>query len=961
MKPKSILTYLIFALICVQGMSAGFLPVTNHRSAAYGGGPQNWVAVQDSIGRVYVGNRDGMLRYDGRRWRTFYLPNHSAVRSLMYDDRTARIYVGGSEEFGYFRSDSLRGSLTFVSIYDKFDRDTPRFSEIWNILSKDGKIYFQADEYLFIFDGKKVTSFNSPGRISRTAISNGLLYVALDDGRIFNFDGQNFTAAKGTEALHGRKIAAILPNKRRGTTYFVTSTDGIFHYDGSTASHFDSDIDNFLKENQVFCAAGNGDSYIFGTVKRGAVVINPLSGRTAYINKESGLQNNTVLNATFDRTGNIWLCLDNGLDHVLSNAPYSNLLGTSNSIGTGYASLLFDHTAYFGTNQGLYTSPYPIAVSPDPISLRHELGGQIWAITEAGTELFVAADAGAFVGTAGNFKQITGIGGCHMIRRLRSNPNLALAASYSQLHLLGCDGGTWRDLGPVTGYDGPIGKFTEDSSGHIWMTHWRKGLYRLTLDTANARITQCLIINESNGLPSNEDAGVSEFNGKITVSTRFGYYYFNPLTMAITKAEDINTKLTSANCGPVLTFANQLYAAVNNNNICLMRGHGPRSSTDTTSFRSLGDRLIPGFVNISLFAPDQMIVSTQDGFTIIDPTAGGIKARRPLPFVSSIRANHDTLVYEAPLRTTDAIMPEISYSLNHLRVEIGCADESNNAQMAFSTMLEGLDREWSPFTSEDTREYTGLTEGSYTLRIRAKDLCTGEIGETAFRFRVLPPWYRSKLAWVIYILLTLCAIGASVKAFTIWRMNLKRKIERQNEKRVEEMRLENERQTLQKDFEIATLKSQSLEEEIRHRSQELKGTTMNLVRKNEMLREIHEMVDNLQRLSEQHSDPQTINRHLNKIKTSINSNIRHDEDMKTINQNFDIVYEDFIKRLMELHPTLSAADKRMCCYVRMGLASKDVAPLVNISPKSVEMARYRLRKKMEVPQQTTLYDYLTKI
>lgn len=61
---------------------------------------------------------------------------------------------------------------------------------------------------------------------------------------------------------------------------------------------------------------------------------------------------------------------------------------------------------------------------------------------------------------------------------------------------------------------------------------------------------------------------------------------------------------------------------------------------------------------------------------------------------------------------------------------------------------------------------------------------------------------------------------------------------------------------------------------------------------------------------------------------------------------------------MERHPTLTAADKRLCCYIKMGLLSKEIAPLINISYKSVEMARYRLRKKIDLPPETTLTDYL---
>ena len=73
------------------------------------------------------------------------------------------------------------------------------------------------------------------------------------------------------------------------------------------------------------------------------------------------------------------------------------------------------------------------------------------------------------------------------------------------------------------------------------------------------------------------------------------------------------------------------------------------------------------------------------------------------------------------------------------------------------------------------------------------------------------------------------------------------------------------------------------------------------------------------------------------------------------------MYANYTQRLMELHPNLSASDKRLCCYIKMGLSSKEIAPLINISHKSVEMARYRLRKKMELAPDASLTTYLDNI
>ena len=109
-KKTIILTFLtLFAALPV--MTSGFMEVRNFPRDIYKGGPQNWDVIQDSVGNLYVGNRDGMLSFDGERWHKYVLPNLSAVRTILYDKDTDRIYVGGSEEFGYFSPHALTGAL----------------------------------------------------------------------------------------------------------------------------------------------------------------------------------------------------------------------------------------------------------------------------------------------------------------------------------------------------------------------------------------------------------------------------------------------------------------------------------------------------------------------------------------------------------------------------------------------------------------------------------------------------------------------------------------------------------------------------------------------------------------------------------------------------------------------------------------------------------------------------------
>jgi DNA-binding CsgD family transcriptional regulator len=70
------------------------------------------------------------------------------------------------------------------------------------------------------------------------------------------------------------------------------------------------------------------------------------------------------------------------------------------------------------------------------------------------------------------------------------------------------------------------------------------------------------------------------------------------------------------------------------------------------------------------------------------------------------------------------------------------------------------------------------------------------------------------------------------------------------------------------------------------------------------------------------------------------------------------VHSDFLIRLKEKYPQLNAHELKLCAYLRMNLTSKEIAQLINISVRGVEISRYRLRKKLEIPTEVNLFQFL---
>ena len=125
---------------------------------------------------------------------------------------------------------------------------------------------------------------------------------------------------------------------------------------------------------------------------------------------------------------------------------------------------------------------------------------------------------------------------------------------------------------------------------------------------------------------------------------------------------------------------------------------------------------------------------------------------------------------------------------------------------------------------------------------------------------------------------------------------------------------------------------------------------MTLIRKNEFLGALKKELNALEKGKE-----------LDRIIKIIDRNINNTEDWKFFEEAFNNADKDFLKKIKKKHTALTPNDLKLCAYLRLNLSSKEIAPLLNISHRSVEVKRYRLRKKMELPHEASLTNYILEI
>ena len=155
--------------------------------------------------------------------------------------------------------------------------------------------------------------------------------------------------------------------------------------------------------------------------------------------------------------------------------------------------------------------------------------------------------------------------------------------------------------------------------------------------------------------------------------------------------------------------------------------------------------------------------------------------------------------------------------------------------------------------------------------------------------------------------------------------------------------------------EITRLQNEKLIAELNFKNQELTSFTYHLVNKNELIAEITEVVTKLEQ--KLHDNPE-IKKELKQITKLTEQNNDVDVDWQNFIKSFDQVHTNFFKRLNEEFKDLSPNDYKLCTYLRMNLATKEIASLMNISIRSVETNRYRLRKKLGLDSETNLSQFL---
>lgn len=955
----------VLLLLVLPAMMYAIHPVVrNFTRKDYKSGTQNWAIAQDNDNVMYFANNDGLLTYDGKTWLTVPIRNGTNVRSLVFDGKN-RFYASTFNEFGYYER-SANGSMEYYSLSEQLKIKPLGSNVLYNIHSDSSFVYFQGEKTIYRYDGKKAQTLSFEYMIDASAVLHSILFVASRESGLFMLNGSMFVRVPGSEILLNKKVVSLLPFSRN-KVLIVTAFDGAYLYDGVTVVPFATGIDDFLKSNQVFCAATNGEKVVYGTVQRGLAIQDLADESVMFVNIFSGLQNNTVLSVAFDNMQNLWLGLDKGIDYVLLNSPVTNIFGNNNLYGAGYTSLIRGNKIYFGTNQGLYSSSYPITNSPVPlqISMIKGMEGQVWSLREIDNTLFCGDDQGAFIIYPDRVERIEGLPGTWNFKQLRNHPDMILGCSYQGLFIMKKTDGNWKFSHFLKGsFKESTPLFEEDADGTIWFSHWQKGLFRLFLNEAKDSITRAVLFDESKGLPALRNNTMFKVAGKMVFSSERGFFSYNSKLDKMEKNAKWNSlfasdpsymRLHESPSGDVWCVSGRF--------VGLARKKADQTyEMDSLTYRMLQPKILIGFEHFNFIDNDKLILATEDGFSRVDVRPLKAVNHKFKVLMNSVTAINDKDAGAERKISVNVFKDELQFKAqyNNVRFDFNAPEYRNEGLVEYSFKLEGYDQNWSEYSFNAFKEYNQLPRGKYVFKVRARDMLDFREAEVSVAFEILPAWYETKLAFGVYILLGLMMLVLLIVFINYRSGKGAAEMKEIKEKEMQEQKKIFDEETQAKKREIKELKNQQLQYELRHKSQELASSTMNLIRKNEILLEIVDTINKTTEDIQRNTDSNIVLKRLAHVERNIRQNIQNDDNWKKFEENFDLVYENYLRRLGESYPDLNITDKKICAYIKMGLSSKDMAPLLNMSVRSIETNRYRIRKKMDLEREVNLSEYLQK-
>ncbi len=930
--------WFLFLLLLISSycFSQELPPIVKYTPNSYGAGNQNWMISQDEKQFIFFANHEGLLEFNGSTFTLYPSPNESIIRSVnVIGDK---IYTGCYMEFGFWTRQT-NGRLKYTSLSKKVKDDIIDDEQFWNILNYDQWVLFQSFNAIHIYDTAtgKFNKISNKNGISKTFRTNNSIYFhAFNEGLLEIENGK--TKLVSNDPVLTKNVIINIFSVDEGLL-ILTEQNGFYKLVNGKLSKYNIQADVELLSSTIYSAKRlSNNGYALGTVSNGVYVLNPEGVIVNHITQSTGLSNNTALSLFEDADNNLWIGLDNGINCVNLNSPIKSYADNTGILGTVYTSHLFENKLYIGTNQGLFYKEFGTNTQ-----FRFVQGtkGQVWSLFEYDGSLLCGHNLGTFLVENGTAKAIFRTSGTWKFVKVPNRRDLLLQGNYYGVSVLQKVGNQWMFMNKIEGFNYSSRHLEITKNNEIYVSHEYKGIFRFKADKEFKQANSFYTYSSPG---KGKNASLIKFNNTIYYAYKNGIYKLNEADKQFVKDNTLSTifkkdDYTSGNL--IVDGSNKLwlftknyihYFSLNKLNYKLKENTIPIPASLTNSML--------GYENIYQLSNSNYLIGTTDGYYIIN--LDGLSFKNYNVSISNIAVNK---LSESSINASILSKGEFSHSENNITFSFTVPEYNKYINAEYQFLLEGFQEDWSEWNSKSSINFKNLPPGDYVFKVKAKIANSAPANIAVYNFTILKPWYWTNFAKFLYLILMCVGAYFINKAYKNYYNSQREKLIEENNRLLEIQELENEQRLMK-------IRNEQLTNEFDAKNRELAVSTMNLIKKNELLTMIK---DDLKKTTQEGD------KSIKSVITTISKNISEDDNWNVFKEAFDSADKDFLKKVKAAHPLLTPNDLRLCAYLRLNLSSKEIAPLLNISVRSVEIKRYRLRKKMDLSHEQGLVEYILSI
>lgn len=791
-----------------------FPPIHNYSVHDYGKdrNPENWCVVQDPRGVMYFGNGNGVLEYDGRKWEFILVKPGSFVTALATDSAGV-IYAGTYGDFGYLKPNTF-GQLEYVSLLDKLSEEEAYFGEVWRIFTTKETVYFQSYQNIVIYDiateevevvfprddffGTFHTSFYVDGQFYARERDVGL--ITIEDGKTKLLKGTEDFAGFGVFGMHKLKDDSLL---------IVTQELGLWKWKNGAMRQLPEANDQNFVEYGVFGSIELSDgNFAVNTFTEGMKIMNADGKILKTVDRSKGMRSNEVKSLFQDRDDNIWAALGNGIAKINYHSPLSYFNEKSGIEGNVQSMYRFKDRLYVGTSFGLFVENIEVDRTRAFKSIT-KLRTQVWDFCEVNGVLYIASSDGIYkTDGSGNYlflnshnaNVITQVVGTNYFLVGGHDGISAYDANFNEIW-------KYEDM-MISSYSGFLSVIKDPQfENTYWFGTLNNGAFRVRFENGRFKGEN---YTDADGLIDNKTTKPMVFQGQSVFGTTQGVYSFiheDDMGFDDTLKEYPDYYRGMFDGYPIYdsSFTAKMFA------LAEATDRTWYSAEDKIGYYDLQKK---EFINRPFWGVDFGRINEfylEDNSILWIGCADGLiryeennKKSYHSGFSALIRKftiNGDSTIFSGAftdekgqllINQPEENEIEIDFDFNDVYFSFSAPYFEDDHLPEYSFVLEGYGEEWSPWSEKTEANFTNLVEGDYCFKVRARNIYGTISEEASFKFKILPPWYRTTWAYFMYALvfILILFIGVRISSLRLKRKN--QKLEEIVAERTKEIKQKNE-------------------------------------------------------------------------------------------------------------------------------------------------------------------------